>query len=200
MKLRISNDDLRRSPAEMPGAAAHSSIEVRCSNSSRGFTLIELILVLALLVVITSLVAPSMANFIRGRAIHSEARRLFALTHAGQNRAVSEGFATILWIDEKEGTYGLESEGTGTTQQNAQQTDVKAESLTLDENVRIEVLNTSASQPFMIRNLPAIRFLPDGTLDEKSPKTLKLTGYGDVSLWLNALQNRTGYEISDTPN
>ena len=37
----------------------------------RAFTLIELTLVLALLVVITSLAAPAMANFIRGRALDS---------------------------------------------------------------------------------------------------------------------------------
>ena len=43
---------------------------------NRAFTLVELILVLALLVVITSLVAPAMSNFIRGRALDSEARRL----------------------------------------------------------------------------------------------------------------------------
>ena len=85
----------------------------RCAASSRhvirtrAFTLIELILVLALLVIITSLAAPAMANFIRGRALDSEARRLFALMHAGQSRAVSEGMPMVLWVDEKQGAYGL---------------------------------------------------------------------------------------------
>ena len=74
----------------------------RCSR----FTLIELILVLALLVIITSLAAPAMANFIRGRALDSEARRLSALMHAGQSRAVSEGVPMMLWVDEKQGAYG----------------------------------------------------------------------------------------------
>ena len=55
---------------------------------TEAFTLIELILVLALLVIITSLVAPAMSNFIRGRALDSEARRLFALMHAAQSRAI----------------------------------------------------------------------------------------------------------------
>jgi prepilin-type N-terminal cleavage/methylation domain-containing protein len=61
--------------------------------AERAFTLIELILVLALLVIITSLAAPAMSNFIRGRALDSEARRLLALMHAAQSRAVSEGAA-----------------------------------------------------------------------------------------------------------
>ena len=64
----------------------------------------ELILVLALLVIITSMAAPAMSNFIRGRALDSEARRLVALMHAGQSRAVSEGLPMVLWVDEKAGS------------------------------------------------------------------------------------------------
>ena len=93
------------------------------------FTLIELILVLALLVIITSLAAPAMSNFIRGRALDSEARRLFALMHAGQSRAVSEGMPMVLWVDEKQGAYGLQAETTG------QNGDPKAENLTVDSTV-----------------------------------------------------------------
>ncbi len=76
---------------------------------SRRFTLIELILVLALLVVITSIAAPAMSRFIRGRALDSEARRLAALMHAAQSRAVSEGAPMMLWVDEKTGGYGARS-------------------------------------------------------------------------------------------
>ena len=49
------------------------------------------------------MVAPAMSNFIRARAVDSEARRLFALMHAGQSRAVSEGLPMMLWVDEKQG-------------------------------------------------------------------------------------------------
>ena len=85
----------------------------------------ELILVLALLVIVTSLAAPAMSNFIRGRALDSEARRLVALMHAGQSRAVSEGLPMVLWVDEKQGAYGLQAEATG------QNGDPKAEDLAL---------------------------------------------------------------------
>src|ERR1700743_3614114 len=46
------------------------------SPSQCVFTLIELIMVMALLVVAVCLVAPRMSDFIRGRALDSEARRL----------------------------------------------------------------------------------------------------------------------------
>ena len=64
-----------------------------------------------------------MSNFIRGRALDSEARRLMALMHAGQSRAVSEGLPMVLWVDEKQGAYGLQAETTG------QNGDPKAENL-----------------------------------------------------------------------
>jgi len=85
------------------------------STGKRAFTLIELILVLALLVIITSIAAPSMANFVRGRALDSEARRMIALMHAAQSRAVSEGLPMVLWVDEKQNAYGMQAETTGQT-------------------------------------------------------------------------------------
>jgi type II secretion system protein H len=156
------------------------------------FTLIELTLVLALLVVITSLAAPGMANFIRGRALDSEARRLFALMHAGQSRAVSEGMPMVLWVDEKQGAYGLEAETTGKTG------DPKAETLPVDSTLQIAVLNVGLGTQVTFNNLPAIRFLADGTVDENSPQTLQLTDSAGFSRWLIESRNHTGYEISNT--
>jgi type II secretion system protein H len=158
----------------------------------RAFTLVELILVLALLVVITSLVAPAMSNFIRGRALDSEARRLFALMHAGQSRAVSEGMPIMLWVDEKQKAYGLEAE---TPPRGG---DPKAENLPLDGNLQISVLNAGTSALTTIHNLPAIRFLPDGTIDENSPQMLRLVDAKGNALWLIESRNRMGYEIRDT--
>jgi prepilin-type N-terminal cleavage/methylation domain-containing protein len=74
------------------------------------FTLIELILVMTLLVVIVSLVMPSLEKFFGGRTLDSEVRRFVALTHYGQSRAVSEGVPMLLWVNPKAGTYGLEQE------------------------------------------------------------------------------------------
>jgi type II secretion system protein H len=161
-------------------------------QSRQAFTLIELMLILALLVIITSLAAPAMANFIRGRALDSESRRLFSLVHAGQSRAVSEGMPMVLWVDQKQGAYGLEAETTGKTG------DPKAEKLMVDSTLQIAVLNLGLSAPTTFNNLPAIRFLADGTVDENSPQTLQLTDSAGFSRWLIESRNRMGYEISNT--
>jgi type II secretion system protein H len=157
----------------------------------RAFTLIELILVLALLVVITSLVAPAMSNFIRGRALDSEARRMLALLHAAQSRAVSEGMPMLVWMDEKAGAYGLEAETPG------QNGDAKAEHLTVDSTLQL-VVKSSTLGLTTLRTMPAIRLLADGTVDEKSPPTVQLTDSAGNSLWLIEARTRTGYEIKST--
>jgi type II secretion system protein H len=191
MKLRIANCELRMQPKRLGCPAAYSSFEIRHSKFSRAFTLIELMLILTLLVVITSLAAPAMANFIRGRALDSESRRLFALTHAAQSRAVSEGVPMVLWVNEKQNAYGMQTE---TTDENG---DPKAETLSVDSTLQIAVLTVGLSVPTTFNNLPAIRFLPDGTVDEYSPQTLQLTDSAGVARWLLLNKTRTGYEISD---
>jgi prepilin-type N-terminal cleavage/methylation domain-containing protein len=161
------------------------------SSSRCAFTLIELVMVMALLVVAVCLVAPRMSDFIRGRALDSEARRLMALMHAGQARAVSEGMPMVLWMDEKQGSYGLQQETPPKGE------DPKAEQLTMSDSVHVVPAASGASSLTTFRNLPAIRFLPDGTIDENSPQTVKLA-QDNSQLWLVELQNHTGYEISDS--
>src|SRR5207249_1124035 len=79
----------------------------RPTHTSRAFTLIELILVMALLAVVLAISAPSLSRFFRSRSLDSEARRFMALTRAAQSRAVSEGVPMVLWLATKEHAYGL---------------------------------------------------------------------------------------------
>jgi type II secretion system protein H len=197
MKLRIANCELRRQPRQAAGRLeADSSFAIRHSQFSAAFTLIELILIMALLVIITSLAAPAMANFIRGRALDSEARRLFALMHAAQSRAVSEGMPMMLWVDAKDGAYGVSEEMAG--KPGSKTSDPKAETLTVDSTLQIAVLNVGLGAPTTFNNLPAIRFLPDGSVDENSPQVVQLTDSAGHSRWLIESRDRMGYEISDT--
>lgn len=155
----------------------------------RAFTLIELILVLALLVIITSIAVPSMSKFIRGRALDSEARRMMALLHAAQSRAVSEGSPVMLWLDDKTGAYGMAAETSGPNG------DANAEELAVDSTLRLTVVNLGAGAQTTFNNLPAIKFLADGTIDENSPQALQLVdsdGFGRV---FTENKTRTGYEV-----
>jgi type II secretion system protein H len=157
----------------------------------RGFTLIELIVVLTLLAIVASLIAPSLSSFMAGRSLDSEARRLLSLTRAAQSRAVSEGTPMLLWINATQGSYGVEREAT------SEKNDPKALEFSVDGNVRVAVPNP-ASAGTRLRNLPTIRFLPDGAIDENSPQTLRLNDTTGATLWLVQTRNRMGYEIRST--
>jgi type II secretion system protein H len=172
----------------MTFATGQTGGRARCR---RGFTLIELILVLTLLAVAASLIAPRLSSFVRGRALDSEARRLLSLTRAAQSRAISEGMPMLLWVNAVQGGYGVEREAT------AAHSDPKALEFSTDGNVQIAVMNL-ASGATTLRNMPAIRFLPDGTIDENSPQTLRLNDSTGATLWLIQARNRMSYEIRNT--
>jgi type II secretion system protein H len=176
-----------------------------------GFTLIELILVMALLTVLVSVAAPRLSQFFRGRTLNSEARRLLALTRGGQSRAVSEGLPMDLWVDTATRTFGLEAERSFET------SDPRAVEFNLDSGLQMEVVNqtttttatplnrsrrvSTASTPRAVlarANLPTIRFLPDGSIGETSPRMVRLTGADGSSLWLAQSRDGLGYEIRST--
>ncbi len=170
---------------------------------SPAFTLIELMLVMALLTIVLSVSAPSLARFFRGRSLDSEARRFLALTRYGQSRAASEGIPMLLWIDAQQRTYGLEAERSYVEQ------DGKAVGFELASNLVVEVeqpmISLLASQtrqgrwtPPMADNRPTIRFTPDGYIGETSPERVVIRqvreGEEDAVL-IGLSQTRLNYEI-----
>ena len=173
------------------------------NDPQRGaFTLIELILVMALLLIVLAVSAPALSRFFRGRNLDSEARRFLALTHYGQSRAVSEGIPMVLWIDEEKGDYGLESDPT------FEETDRHAVQFTLAQDLVLEVEAGTVLKPAFTlqptslrskQNEAVIRFLPDGFIGETSLQRVILREasdeQGDAAIWIGRSQNRLNYEI-----
>jgi prepilin-type N-terminal cleavage/methylation domain-containing protein len=197
---------------KMPAGQPGSGRATRFAHvAGRGFTLIELILVMALLTVVISLTAPKLSRFFHGRTLDSEARRLLALTRSGQSRAVSEGMPMDLWFDADKGVFGLEAEPSYET------SDPKSAEFTLDSGLQIEVVSktvitpantvnrarqsSTASAPRVVLargDLPTIRFLPDGSIGESSPQMLHLASNDGGSLWLAQTRDGLNYEIRST--
>lgn len=183
-----------RCPAKSDAALSRKRrYSCRCS---RGFTLIELVLVMTLLIVVISISAPSLGKFFRGRALDGEARRLLSLSREGQSRAASEGVPVLLWVDASSRQYGLEQDLTYVDR------DEKAVTYTLDRDVAIEMVNGVLSNAGLfdggVRNLPGIRFQPDGSLGEASPEALRLQDRDGAVLYLAQSRNRLNYEIRNT--
>lgn len=166
---------------------------------------------MTLLTIAVSMTAPALTRFFRGRTLDSEARRLLALTRIGQSRAVCEGVPMDLWVNGEQGVFGLEAEPS------YEESDGKAITDTVDSGLLIQAsvatiaaaTNTvtrsqSASQVSVPKlrlahpDFPTIRFLPDGTISDTSPRTLRLTGRDGSSLWVGQTRNRLNYEIRST--
>ena len=182
MTLRTGNNRIKS--VEAPGQCA--------------FTLIELILVMALLVIVIAVASPSLSRFMRGRTLDSEARRFVSLTRYGQSRAVSEGVPVVLWINTRQGSYGLRQEAGYTDQ------DTKAVDFLLGKDLRLEVAGLPAqlgplAQARATRqtdpNTPMLRFPPDGFIDETSPQSVVLRDQSGESIWITQSRNRLNYEI-----
>ena len=184
----------------------------RCVSQSgrrRGFTLIELIIVMTLLLIVVGVGFPSLRNFFHGRTLDSEARRFLTLTRYAQSRAVSEGVPMVLWVDVRERTYGLQA------QAGYLDTDSKAVEYELEEDLQMEVStpparttatttmsNQRASTVATAGNLPAIRFTPDGFIGETSPETVQFRESAErdsSAIWITQAPNRLTYEISANP-
>ena len=181
------------------GAVLKRTGETPVPLQARGFTLIELILIMALLVIGVSFITPHLQGFFRGRTLQFEARQMIALMHNGQTRAVSGGVPMDLWFDIAQNKYGLEEEP------GYNETDPKAEKIDLNENLKIEIPEGSltVSQPTSDLNgehagMPKITFLPDGSIAETSPRTVRIVDSAGPVLLVTQTRDRNQYEITTT--
>jgi prepilin-type N-terminal cleavage/methylation domain-containing protein len=174
----------------------------------KGLTLIELILVMALLTVVISVAAPTLSQFFRGRALETEARRFLALTRYGQSRAVSAGMPMILWVHCAEGTYGLREEikfsptGVGQLWPSANEPSLGwiNEEMPLEYELAKDLRFEVDSSEGVTNNVAIIRFSPDGAIDETSLRYLFIRDKDQVTIPIIQTRNRLKYEIADKTN
>lgn len=170
-----------------------------------GFTLIELIFVLALLAITAVFVASSMGPFFRGRALNFEARRMLSLTHYAQSRAVAEGTPVILWINPAESSYGLTIQSTFGDPEG----DPKAVKYVTESGLTLETPQNSTGAisedddeklGINVEGIAAIRYTPDGFFDESSISKIIIRQGAEAALELVPTVNRLGYEIRPASN
>jgi prepilin-type N-terminal cleavage/methylation domain-containing protein len=173
-------------------------------TARRAFTLIELIIVLALLAIGALVVVSRMSGFFRGRVLNHEARRILSLTQYGQSRAVSEGVPVVLWIDPKTSTYGLavlssyniatDPDGEG---------DPHAVTYNVDPSLTLETptadLSLASEQDDeklgLAEGISAIRFNPDGFIDETSVRKITIRLDAESALEVGPTASGLSYEI-----
>lgn len=154
-----------------------------------GFTLVEFILVMALLATVMALSAPMLAGFFRQRTLEQEAVRFVALTEFGRSEAVSQGIPMVVWVDPLSGDFGLEPKAG----YRARET-VRREYL-LHPEVRFELEESPSSRDAMV---DVAEFGPDGTLSLESLERVVLVDKRGAELVVAQSTNGWRYEVLKT--
>ena len=169
-------------------------------NNRSAFTLVELVLVMTVMVMIISLVMPSLKGFFRGRNLDNEAVRFLALTRYGQSRAINEGVPVELWVNTKTGSYGLEALS------GYSETPARPLTYTLDSTLQITL---SAPSTVMLHSnywsqakgqfgaTTRIRFQPDGFISDASPQNIYLRQGTDGQIWIAEAPSHLQYDIKN---
>jgi len=155
-----------------------------------GFTLIELVLVMAILIVVLSISGASLTSFFKGRSLESEGKRFLALTRYAQNRAISEGLPTTVWINEKEKKYGIE------TAPGFVEVDEDSEEFTLGRDLEIEVAWPVSGAPRRSGNEVVLNFSPDGFFNQTNPEQIVIKEPKGEEVLIAPSRNRLYYEIT----
>ena len=85
----------------------HGRPGARAQARPSGFTLLELVLVLAVLLVSAGMAVATLRNFSRGRSLSEAASQLLALTDFARTQAIHESTVYRLNVDSRANTYWL---------------------------------------------------------------------------------------------
>jgi type II secretion system protein H len=150
------------------------------------FTLVELILVMAVLATVMALAAPSLSRSLRNRNLDQEAKRFIALTEYARSEAVSQAVPMIVWIDADGGRFGAEPKAGFTSADNTKK------EYPLNSDVHFDLTNAPAAQDGLVT---AVEFEPDGTPDPSSMATVQLADRFKNAVAIAKTQDGWGYEI-----
>lgn len=155
------------------------------SDPAPGFTLVELILVMALLAVVAAFSAPSLARSLRQRNLDGEAARLLALSEYGRNEAISQGVPMSVWVDPKGQRMGAQPK-TG-----FEGDDARSREFALNADIRFE-LDRTATQGGVIE---VMEFSPDGSPSSSSIDAVRLVDRFQSLVTVSRTSDGWSYEI-----
>jgi type II secretion system protein H len=161
-------------------------------HNFRGFTLLELVLVLAVMAIIAGMVAERLIGFAHGRDVANFADQVESLARFARNEAVArstvyrlnfDGKARVVWVSEEDGPP------------DATVPKFISNSLAMQRAVPQDVGITFISTVDDTTNsdtTDVIRFYPDGRAD---PGSIKITS-GDITIMLNCPSATESYRVA----
>ena len=161
------------------------------------FTLIELVLVMALLVTMLALAVPSLSSSLHQRNLEQEASRLLALTEYGRDEAAARGVPVIVWLSPDDGHFGVE------VKKGFDADAIRPKEFVLNgAGLRFDPPEGGVASSVQGHGFNVAEFAPDGTLDPASVATLRINDPNrHAAINLTQTADGYGYQIvkEDTP-
>ena len=156
----------------------------------RAFTLVELILVMAILVTILAVVAPVVSRSMRDRNLEQQAARLQALTEYSRDEAASLGVPMVVWVDPDTRRFGANVK-TGYTAEAA-----RTKEYTLPADLKFDAPQGAAASKTGGHGFDVAEFAPDGTLDSASVASVRIVNrVRGNGVAVSQTSDAYGYEI-----
>lgn len=160
------------------------------SRFAQAFTLIELIVVMALLATFLALSAPSLSRSFKARGLEQEATQLLAITEYARDEAISQGVPMTVWITPDTGDYGV------SIKENFPGDKSREKSISLNSDFRFDPVDaTTDSNGHII----AAELEPDGTLAPESLAALRIVNRSEEGISVSQTADGLGYEIVKDP-
>ena len=150
-----------------------------------GFTLVELVVVMALLAIVAALSAPTMSRSIRARNLNGEAVRFIAATEYGRDEAVSQGVPMTVWIDPATQRFGVEPRA------GFEGIESRSREFAVNADIHFEMDSAAAGGGIV----QVAEFAPDGVPGTSSLETVRLVDRFDSEVIVVRTKDGWGYEI-----
>lgn len=166
MKFGIANCELRISPAV--AGRKHSSLEIRNLKFARAFTLIEIMVVVAIIGLIAAMGVPSLIKALQKEGMRKALSDVQDVCFSARQQAIFSRQKTAVLFHPQENSFSAEGVGTGLH-------NGKVTSSTLPDGIHFAMLDIFR-QDYAESEWARIFFYPDGTSDEA---VIVLVGRGE---------------------
>jgi type II secretion system protein H len=156
------------------------------SQGVPGFTLVELIIVMALLAIVAALSAPLLSNSLRQRNLEDEATRLLAMTEYARDEATSQGIPMIISFDQRNQIIAVEPKA------GYEGDERRVREFSLGPDIQLAVQDRAAKKR---SNAEVAEFTPEGVPSLESAEILELRNRYNGVISVVRTPDRWGYEI-----